>query len=134
MPQNFIIKAVALFGGELLRVVQPARQPLGIENDGRCCDRPREGTASGFINSRDRPNAALQQGPLDAKIRLFRPAHGLTCLLAGDPGRGNEARLFLAEAETAEPRIEARQTTAAIEQLLRASGPGRMGRRIDVEV
>src|SRR5580692_4962432 len=39
-----------------------------------------------------------------------------------------------AEADGAEAGVEARQAAAAIQQLLRTAGPGRMGVGIDVEV
>ena len=42
--------------------------------------------------------------------------------------------LLLAEGKAAEAGIELDKTAAAVEQLLRAAGPGRMGVRIDVEV
>ena len=42
--------------------------------------------------------------------------------------------LFLAKTQVAEAGVEARQAAAAIDQMLRASGPGRMGGGIDVEV
>src|SRR6185437_15625138 len=42
-------------------------------------------------------------------------------------GRGSDAEAFVA-------LLELRQAAAAVEQRLRAAGPGRVGRRIDVEV
>ena len=44
------------------------------------------------------------------------------------------ALLLAAEANASEAGVEARQSAAAIEQLLRSAGPGRMGVRIDVQV
>src|SRR5208283_5921041 len=42
--------------------------------------------------------------------------------------------LLAADAEIGETAVEARQATAAVDQLLRAASPGRVGVRVDVEV
>ena len=59
LPQDVLVKAFAVLGCKLLRIVESARQAARIENDGGGGDRPREGAASGFVDSRHRPNAAL---------------------------------------------------------------------------
>src|SRR5579864_4655719 len=45
-----------------------------------------------------------------------------------------EALLLGAERQSGEARVEAREAAAAVEQLLRAAGPGRVRVGIDVEV
>src|SRR5579872_6573736 len=50
---------------------------------------------------------------------------------APDEGR---ALLLAADAETAEAGVEARQSATAIDELLRAAGPGRMGVRVNVQM
>src|SRR5208282_2579140 len=126
MQQDLIIQAVAFARRELLRIVEPARQLARIEDDRGGGYRPGEGAASSFVDPRHRPKPPRAQISLGTEIGLSHAALF--------QGATRQAGLFFAEGEIAEPRIEARQAAAAIEQLLRAAGPGRMSCRIDVEV
>ena len=47
---------------------------------------------------------------------------------------GERRSSLLAEGHPGEAGVEARQAAAAVEQLLAAAGPGRMGQRVDVKV
>jgi hypothetical protein len=49
---------------ELLGIVETAGDALGIEYDGRGHHRAGQRPAPGFVAARDRPDAALQGGPL----------------------------------------------------------------------
>ena len=72
--------------------------------------------------------------PQAAAGRGGRETGALGRRVAGTGKALRGAATSAADAKRAEPRIETRQATAAVEQLLRAAGPGRDGVGIDVEV
>ena len=58
------VELFARLGIELLRIVEPARHALGIENDRRGNDRAGERPPASLVAARDRPDAALDGSAL----------------------------------------------------------------------
>src|SRR5262249_40523375 len=63
------VQLLARFRIELLGVIEPARNALGIENHGRSNYRPGERPAPCFIAPGDRPHATFERGALAPERR-----------------------------------------------------------------
>ncbi len=66
---DLVEQAFPLGGRQLLAVVQPFRNAVGIENDGCSNHRTRQGAAAGLVCSGDRPEALAPCSHLKAEVR-----------------------------------------------------------------
>src|SRR5580692_9888998 len=81
--------------------------------------------APAFPNTATRFMACCNTTPKGLRLRAVLSQRGY---------KGSRPLLLAADANAAEAGVEARQSAAAIEKLLRSASPSRMGVRIDVQV